>query len=698
MRYEGVRHTLRCARIRQCYAHLLAQGLMSFTLFCFLQLGLSPLCLFAIVAKLGLRPLCLFAIVAMAEGAMARRACLGPAVAETAAGADVRPTRRWRAFGPAVGRDRSRSPESREREDAEEHAFTETAAAVVAAVTEGLTASLDGPHRDLLAGVLASVHAWSVAQSIPYQVAPARGHDASCNADLMHRIWIWPKLRRDTLPWAHVDRGLVDASGAWVASADEMWDAMCYKVLPGMAELDSIFDLGKAGFRQIVWVWCDEGDMPLVEQALLCAHPDMSKFRIALKNLKGMDMLRNMPYLLEQNTPVQHVKDIISFFIVFLFGGSFGDLKLFWKQQRRISLGGHEEVMFASEPARKNALTSHGTTFTFDHFPSVEDPTAHKALGMIWLGYFMGVSGSQALYEAFDRCHRFWLNRSRSVQLGQESVVDWKAQFAKPWMQNVRILTEIATSTAFAPSVRILPPKTVCPLPAWLYASDRIGSSARNYGYYVPTNVEVEADTTCVALTLWKKRNEFHQQWTQLRRHELLEYYHPDFFASDDDDDDDDHHGAFGASALAARMHSARMHFKMRVAFFLEGVWLRELVVLYGHSRAFSTIGSAFSILERHGGVLKWLDRRSHGDDKEARAFAFVLALFAFQWESVARKVGYKPHLLGPLGGEQHAQGSCKILFDVLVSAWAGIELTGAVHRSNEAPASASAAASASPT
>jgi hypothetical protein len=597
----------------------------------------------------------------------------------------VRP--RWRVLlAPGVGRNRSRSSEARERRvlrDLEEQADTETAAVVVAAVT-GLTTGLDGPHRDLLAGVLASVDAWSVAQSIPYRVAPASGDDASCNADLMHRIWISPQLRRDSMSWRHVDRGLVDASGAWVASADEMWVAMRREILPGCTDIDSILDLGKAGFRQILWVWCDEGDLPLVEQAFMCSHPEISKYRIALKNLNGFDILRNMPYLVEHNTPVQHVKDMISFFIVFVFGGAFGDLKLFWKSDRRISLGGHE-VLFGSEPARKNAMTPLCRTFTFDHFPSAEDPTAHKALGMIWLGYFMGVSGSQPLYEAFDRCHRFWLNRSRSVQLGQETAVEWKNDFARPWMQNVRIVTDIATSMEFAPSVGILSPKTVCPLPAWLHGPETIGSSARNYGYHVPTSAQVEADTTCVALNLWRKRDRFHPQWTQVRRQELLEYYYPEFFSDDD-------HSALGASALAARMH-----FKMRVGFFLEGVWLRELAELYGPSRAFATIGSAFSILERYGGVLKWLDRRSHGDDKEARAFAFVLALFAFQWQSVARKVGYKPHLFGPLGGEQHAQGSCKVLFDVLVSAWAGIGLTAAVRRS-EASSSASAAAPASAT
>ena len=222
-------------------------------------------------------------------------------------------------------------------------------------------------------------------------------------------------------------------------------------------------------------------------------------------------------------------------------------------------------------------------------------------------------------------------------------------------MHNVRIVTDIVTSADFAFAVSILAPKVVCPLPAWLSRDDQIGTGSTNYGYYVPTPADLEADPMCVAVNLWRKCDRIHAQWTGARRAHLFELYYPESWPGDGEVD----------PALG------RVQFISRVSFFLEGYWLRELVSLYGHLRAYGTIGCAFNILERHGGIGSWLDQRAFGDDDEARAFAFVLALFALQWE-VSRKVGYRPHLFGPCGEWQHAQAvPCHRLFESLVSAWA---------------------------
>ncbi len=136
--------------------------------------------------------------------------------------------------------------------------------------------------------------------------------------------------------------------------------------LPGKDEVDSILSFAKAGYTQILWIWCEPGDLSALTAAFWTASEQLRKVMpIHVRTLKDVEELHDLALFAEFDTPIQQCKDIAAMYVVWLHGGCFADLKLDARIGRRCVLPRGVSAAIATEPVKRPGLTNR--CFLIDH-------------------------------------------------------------------------------------------------------------------------------------------------------------------------------------------------------------------------------------------------------------------------------------------------------------------------------------------
>jgi hypothetical protein len=308
-----------------------------------------------------------------------------------------------------------------------------------------------------------------------------------------------------------------------------------------------------------------------------------------------------VPFLLRNNTPPQHVKDICAALLVHRYGGSFADLKLFWLGSRRLSLAEGGDVLIATEPVKiVGRRTTHRMRF-YTHFHG------EQAAAQIWLAFFRGKPRCGYLWTVHRESYAFWLDRAHKIQAGALAPNDW-SKMQGLWMKNTQIWHD-----ALDASVRLLPPRVLAPLPAWIVSVNRCGTSAHNFGYYIPTPEDIWHDPSVMAVTLWTPRL---RNWSPLLRASA-------------------HEAFLGDRGLGPEICADARRFAWRRKIYrcLRAVWHPYLLTCCAEKWWQDVCAVVHAIAEvcTSDDLKRWWDLRSSEDEEEVRAYTFALVWFSLQ-------------------------------------------------------------------
>ena len=291
---------------------------------------------------------------------------------------------------------------------------------------------------------------------------------------------------------------------------------------PGVEEslsdlsIASLRSFSEAGFRQVVWHNVTGAQLfkqiKSIKEITLLPVSNVPMYSRHTKHPVPKDVVN---FFLENNTPPQLTKDIVTLAAVKVWGGVAADMKLLWFPGRPMPPAGDENlrpeyvgwakgVVLATEPTKENARK----TKRSESFGSVGD---RRCTGQVWLGFFSAGELSPFICDVFDKCFDYWLDRSLRVQAGSHPRTDWTV-YQPEWMKNTQILHDRAKFYNLIP----LPPKCFCALPPWLHSVKNIGTI--HYKYYVPTVDELVEDPSVSAVTIWSAR-----QWTEELQQNVFE-------------------------------------------------------------------------------------------------------------------------------------------------------------------------------
>jgi len=173
----------------------------------------------------------------------------------------------------------------------------------------------------------------------------ARGK--SVFADLAHRIWLPPHLKQRSSRAIPLDR---------VTPGDLYREG---EILPGPEQIDSIVSFMNAGYTQVLWIWCPVGDLKYYSAALYEGSRQLTEdMPISIRTLRALPGLKQLQFIAERDTPVQLCKDIVLFYVLWLYGGIYSDLKVEARPNARCRFPGNVEVLVATEPVKEPGLTN----------------------------------------------------------------------------------------------------------------------------------------------------------------------------------------------------------------------------------------------------------------------------------------------------------------------------------------------------
>jgi len=172
------------------------------------------------------------------------------------------------------------------------------------------------------------------------QASSAKGKPVS--ADLVHRIWLPPSLKQRSsraIPLDRVTPGDLHREG---------------KILPGPEQIDSIVSFMTAGYTQVLWIWCPVGDLKYYRAAFYaCSWQLTQDMPISVRTLQALPELKHLQFIAERDTPVQLCKDIVLFYVLWLYGGIYSDLNVEARPNARCSFPAGVEVLVATEPVKE---------------------------------------------------------------------------------------------------------------------------------------------------------------------------------------------------------------------------------------------------------------------------------------------------------------------------------------------------------
>ncbi len=287
----------------------------------------------------------------------------------------------------------------------------------------------------------------------------AANSDLACDDSIVHRFWVCcedPEVRVATLP-ARAVQGLRRMS---------------------------------VGYRQCLWSTHTE-------------FPGLGVPGLSIRALPRPLDTHLVTRFLKHNVPVQKIKDLVAFWILYLHGGWFFDMDVF--VFRPLPHCGHQpdKIILVSEAVRRAQVAPQ---YSFD--------TAAGGRASLSLVAMKGAVGCELLSHTFDRCLQYWDEYALSQRWAD---VDWDniqcRQDWDRWFFNARTLWD-AVKDCLAPRgggrtaylIDVKDPEFVNPLPIWMQGWHQQGHLV--YGYHVPTWSEIAA-SECVAV------NTHSRQWSQ---------------------------------------------------------------------------------------------------------------------------------------------------------------------------------------
>ena len=377
------------------------------------------------------------------------------------------------------------------------------------------------------------------------------------------------------------DENLADDSAAGVAGAiglDErvvqphrangllilvhrIWLSASDAVTPiGKSEIASIASFHKAGYRQIVWTTVPGDEM----RRVLGAFGGVSVTDVAV----AVPNMRDIHFMMQHNTPLQHIKDAISFKLIYLYGGIYADLK-FLALPRYSFLDEATSATFATEPVRQTPLQ----TIRGIEFSSLDGNGV--TVGQIWLALFGSpAAGAEMFSDLYDEVFRFWLCRSRRVEKGTAAAVDWRKGYHPLWMRNTQLAHDKVQSMPYTVSMR--PPWASCALPPFLKSMAQLGKHSAFYGGAIHDIKTIVDNTSVCFICTWRR------QWTMELRAAVQQCFEDTIVSSD-------------------LLESQRIAIEKRRAFQseLNEKYQPELITWLGFDAAYTVLAIAHNIIQR---------------------------------------------------------------------------------------------------
>jgi hypothetical protein len=194
--------------------------------------------------------------------------------------------------------------------------------------------------------------------------------------------------------------------------------------------------------------------------------------------------------------PVQQVKDLALFTIVFYLSGVGADLKvMLFKGFTFYDLFLKIEAFFAMEPAKVYGLTTSRAT-EVAHFGT------GRILAQVWLGVFgFAKPGHVDLQRVVSKSSHFWC-----AQAKKKKVYSGTMKYCKEWMFNTQCVHDVCVQPTPGKAITLLPPKHFCPFPAWMTSVDSLGTSENLYKAYAPTVAELESSPDTHAVAIWSRQ------------------------------------------------------------------------------------------------------------------------------------------------------------------------------------------------
>ena len=117
--------------------------------------------------------------------------------------------------------------------------------------------------------------------------------------------------------------------------------------------IDSLKSAALAGYDQVFWTNQTSAISGCVWNAL-AEVPRLTPMLI--EHSLGDELWQKLEFLLQRGAPPQQIKDIVSMFVVYQFGGSFADLKLFFVPGRSLHERAPQPCLFVGhEPCMQRA-------------------------------------------------------------------------------------------------------------------------------------------------------------------------------------------------------------------------------------------------------------------------------------------------------------------------------------------------------
>ena len=256
-----------------------------------------------------------------------------------------------------------------------------------------------------------------------------------------------------------------------------------------------------AGYRQILWIHTF-GDTPFRTTSTTLTRL-VREGSLMFKRLATIIPAADLEALYKGDTPVQHIKDLASVKVVFLFGGLYADLKLFpasraslWDLATSLdSAAVQSDLLFASEPIWQWVGM---TARALDH-PHLGGVTKSQ----ISLAFFASKCRANAvLNDLCESLFAFWRRRSSQVTQGRTQRLEWTQKRQPLWMHNTQRAHERALSDSGR--IYVAPPMLVVPFPACMRSLQT--EQHDEHGYVVPGSIDLAAFSATAFIQVWTER------------------------------------------------------------------------------------------------------------------------------------------------------------------------------------------------
>lgn len=205
----------------------------------------------------------------------------------------------------------------------------------------------------------------------------------------------------------------------------------------------------------------------------------------------------DIKYLIQHNTPMQQIKDMLMLRALKEGVGICADLKIFWLPGRQFTIT--KAVVLSLE------LTKNEGAF----IPTTRQiPTQYfgkPAFGQPWFGFMMRSDTEDGMFfrTLSKQVDEFWFRYARKIETGAADPKNWD-QSQPEWMTNSAKMFALARSSK-KKMVQYLPPQTVGAIPFWA----KHQQSYTQFGIHTPAVGEIIANDTVCALTVWGR------QWSE---------------------------------------------------------------------------------------------------------------------------------------------------------------------------------------